>query len=125
MLKKSALIKRIHLNKKDTQQRVRDKLYIYGDELKNKILYNEYTLSPSWMGVKAYIYSVNIDRYFNIECEIRDKKTPKLSKDYHFKYCALNMYWRKNDLMIYHAENSRIIRNIYLRMSEMYKSKNR
>jgi len=125
MLKKSAIIKRIHLNKKDTQQRVRDKLYIYGDELKNKILYNEYTLSPSWMGVKAYIYSVNIDRYFNIECEIRDKKIPKLSKDYHFKYCALNMYWRKNDLMIYHAENSRIIRDIYLRMSEMYKSKNR
>ena len=125
MLKKSALIKRIHLYEKSTQQWVRDKLYIYGDELKNKILYNEYTLSPSWMGVKAYIYSVNIDRDFNIECEIRDKKTPKLSKDYHFKYCALNMYRRKYNLRVYHAENSRIIRDIYLRMSEMHKSKTR
>ena len=124
MLKKSALIKRIHLYEKSTQQWVRDKLDMYEDELKNKIQYQKYTLSPSCVGVKAYIYSVDIDNYFNIECEIRDKKIPKLSKDYHFKYCALNMYWRKNDLMIYHAENSRIIRDIYLRMSEMYKSKN-
>ena len=125
MLKKSALIKRIHLNEKSSQQMVRDKLNIYENALKNKIQYNEYTLSPSWMGVKAYIYSVDIDKYFSIECEIRDKNTPKLYKGYHFKYCALNMYRRKNNLKVYHAENSRIIRDIYLRMSEMHKLKNR
>lgn len=125
MLKKSRLIKRINLQGKSTQQWVRDKLDIYGNELKNKIQYSEYRMSPSWMGVKAYIYSVNIDSHFNIECEIRDRKTPNLSKSYSFKYCALNIYWRKNSTRVYHFENSQIIMDICLRMYKMHKLKNR
>ena len=126
MLKKSGIVKKIKIQKGNYSfpQEIYCILDMYKDALENKIHYSEYRLSPSFMGVKSYCYSVDINDHFNIECEVRDKHTPNLSKNYKFRYCALDVYSRKNRCRVYHAANFRLIRNIFLRMNQMYKVKN-
>ncbi len=87
---------------------------------KHKIKPAEYTLSPSCLGVSAYIYSVNTVPNITIECEIRDKHRPKSLKNYGFKYC--HMIVKNNSKVVKREINTKVAQDIYLYMDELWNS---
>lgn len=128
MLKKSGIVKKIKLQQStyNFPQEIYCMLDMYKNDLKSKIKYSEYKLSPSYLGIKAYIYSWKFKPGFNVECEIRDCRVPKINKDYKFKYCALNVFYNNaynNYIRVYTVENSKTIQNIYIRMHQIFQER--
>ena len=125
MLKKSGIAKKIKLQQSHYSfpQELYYMLQMYKGELQNKIKYSEYKLAPSCMGINAYIYSWRFKPRFTAECEIRDCRIPNINKNFQFKYCVLNIFYTNaynRSVRVYTEENSKIIRNIYIRMNEIF-----
>ena len=89
---------------------------------KNNIKYCEYRLSPSCLGVSAYIYSVfDTNGQNKIKCEIRDRQEPVISKEY--KYCSLVV--EKNSKISHEELNTQLAKSAYEYMDKLYRTNNR
>lgn len=97
--------------------------YTILDTYQRNIEYSIYRLSPSYLGVSAYIYSFNTKNDVKIECEIRDNQEPDISENYKFKYCSLSV--KKDSTNIRFEENTKLAQNIFLRMHKLYNNKHR
>lgn len=122
------------LNKKQTKQFIKHTIhnpeqFIYDitvrnfiNKNKNNIKYCEYRLSPSCLGVSAYIYSVfDTNGQNKIKCEIRDQQEPVISKEY--KYCSLVI--EKKSKTLYSELNTQLAKSAYEYMDKLYRTNNR
>ena len=124
------------LNKKQTKQFVKHIIHNPGQFIyditvrnfinknKNNIKYCEYRLSPSCLGVSAYIYSVfDTNGQNKIKCEIRDKHKPIISEIYNTSYCSLVV--EKKSKILYSELNTQLAKSAYEYMDKLYRINNR
>lgn len=123
MLKKAQIIKRLGLESgvSATGRWICDMFYIYKGQLCDKIIYDTYTLSPSCLGVRAYIYSVNLTPELKLECETRGRTAPNINNK--LQYCRLSLWY--NARRVYCKENSKLAQDLYTSMYQMYNEKHR
>ena len=90
---------------------------------KDSIAYNRYILSPSCLGVWAYIYSINTKHGTNIRCEIRDEEEPVISQSYKFKFCSLTI--KQKSKIVYSETDTQNAKDIFIYMNKLYNTKQR